>query len=194
MALAGTALASALGLQAIRFLGLRTYVPDTWVRQQPDFPVRLHQFAVPGPPGVPAGTFVVYHFGPDRGGTVEENIVRWTGLFKAEGGGPATPRVRRLHVAGLPVTTVELRGTYSRGMGPVPGPPLPDQILLVAVLETPHGNVTLQLYGASATVEQSRAAFAAVVQSVHRARERVAGSRAPAAAPAAALVHPVGRS
>jgi hypothetical protein len=47
-------------------------------------------------------------------------------------------------------------------MGPV-GAPKPDQTLLAAVIETPEGNVIVQLHGDRATVAAHRSGFEALV-------------------------------
>jgi hypothetical protein len=82
------------------------------------------------------------------------------------------PQTQALNVAGLAVTLVELQGSYARGIGAAADVAAkPDQTLLAAVIETPHGNLTLQLHGDRPTVEQHRAGFMALVRGL-RQRQR----------------------
>src|SRR5215831_14713948 len=63
------------------------------------------------------GEAVVFHFGPGQGGTAAANITRWTSQFTGPDGGPVSPKRETFTVGGLPVTLVELTGTYARAMG-----------------------------------------------------------------------------
>ena len=75
------------------------------------------------------------------------------------------PSVTHGKAGGMPLTTVELRGTYARGVGMGPqGTPLADHVLRVHVVETPAGNLTFQLWGPRAAVERHRRAFDAMAQ------------------------------
>jgi len=100
-------------------------------------------------------------------GSAEANIARWQSQFSGPGGKPVTPTVQHFKVQGMPVTVAELSGTYARslGVGP-PAPPTPDQTLLAAVVETPRGNLTLELHGPRATVAANRASFLAMVRGI----------------------------
>ena len=67
----------------------------------------------------------------------------------------------------MPVTTVELTGSYARGAGMGPqGAARPDQTLLVAIVETSKGNLSFQLHGVSATVGANREAFLTMVRGI----------------------------
>ena len=152
---------------SVHLLDLTAPVPATWVRQPPATSMRLLQFRVPGGAGSGDAEFVVFYFGVGQGGSVEANITRWQSQFTSPDGKPVQAVVQHLTVTGMPVTTVELSGTYARGvgMGPV-GAPTPDQTLLVAIVETPRGNLTLQLHGTRATVESNQEAFWSLVRGI----------------------------
>jgi hypothetical protein len=87
---------------------------------------------------------------------VEANIARWQSQFTSPDGQPVKPILQHLTVSGMPVTTVELTGSYARsvGMGPQSAP-RPDQTLLVALVET--GN--LRSFWIGVTVRANRDAF-----------------------------------
>jgi hypothetical protein len=157
------------GTADVRLLDLTARVPAAWASQPPSSSMRLAQFRVPGKAGSADAELIVFYFGQGQGGSAEANIARWQSQFSAPGGKPVTPSVQRFQVAGMPATTVELSGTYTRsvGMG-APGTPTPDQTLLAAVLETPKGNLFLQLHGPRATVAAHRAAFLTMVRGIKK--------------------------
>jgi len=155
------------GVVSVPLLDLTAPVPTSWVSQPPASSMRLAQFRVPDAGGFGDAEFVVFYFGPGQGGSVDANITRWESQFTAPNGKPVKAIVQHLTVSRMPVTTVELTGTYARGVGMGPaGAPTPDQTLLVAVLETPRGNLTLQLHGPHATVAANREALWILVQGI----------------------------
>ena len=165
--LAGAGTSPSAGTVSVSLLGLTARVPATWVSQPPASSMRLAQFRVPGARGSEDGELVVFHFGQGQGGSVEANIARWQSQFTSPDGQPVNPIVQRLTVSGMPVTTVELTGSYARGVGMGPqGAARPDQTLLVAIVETSKGNLTFQLHGASATVGANREVFLTMVRGI----------------------------
>ena len=129
--------------------------------------MRLAQFRVPGGPDQGDAEVIFFYFGQGQGGSVEANTARWQSQFTSPDGKPVKPNVGHLKISGMPVTTVELTGTYARGMGMGPaGAPQPDQTLLVAVLETAQGNLHIQMHGPRATVAANREAFLAMVRGI----------------------------
>jgi hypothetical protein len=122
----------------------------------------------------PEAELTVFHF--DRaeggGGTVEQNVERWVGQFEQPDGRPSreAARVERATVAGIAVTTVDVRGTFvgMRGMGG-PGTPREGWRMLGAIAEGPRGMVFFKLTGPEAAVDESEGGFRALVESVRRA-------------------------
>lgn len=150
--------------RTVALLDYKAPVLGAWVQQPPENTMRLAQFQVPGARGAGDAQVIVYYFGKGGGGSVQANIDRWQSQFSAPGGKPVKAVVKKSKVNGMPVTRVELNGTYARGvgMGPV-GAPKPDQTLLASVVETPQGNLTFHLYGPKATVAAHRKGFEAMV-------------------------------
>ncbi len=145
--LTGASTSPSTGTVNVSVLGLTARVPATWVSQPPASSMRLAQFRVPGARASEDAELVVFYFGRGQGGSVEANIARWQSQFTSPDGQPVEPIVQRLTVSGMPVTTVELTGSYARGVGMGPqGAPRPDQTLLVAIVETSKGNLTFQLH------------------------------------------------
>jgi len=152
------------------FKDYRAPVPTAWQSQPPSSSMRVAQYRVPAAPGSGDGEAVVFYFGKGQGGTVEANIERWSSQFSNTDGRPVSPRVQKLTANGLAVTIVELNGSYARGVGTGPqGEAKPNQTLLVAVVETPEGNVTIQLYGSKETVAAQRKGFDAMVRGFKKA-------------------------
>lgn len=152
------------------FKDFRAPVPSSWLSQPPSSSMRLAQYRVPAAAGSSDGEAVVYFFGKGQGGTVEANIDRWVSQFSNPNGRPVDPHIQKLTVNGLAVTLVELNGTYARGVGMGPqGEAKPNQTLLVAVVETPDGNLTIQLYGSKETVAAHRKGFDALVRGFKKA-------------------------
>lgn len=153
-------------------LGYRGAVPSRWRTVAPETTKRLVQFhitdtAAAGAPAAPAAEVIVFYFGAGEGGTAQANIERWRGQFIGTNHTPVTPAVERFNSNGMDITTAELHGTYARGVGVGPiGTPRPDQTLLAAVIESPQGNLILQLFGDSATVARERDGFLAFVRSI----------------------------
>lgn len=142
-------------------LGYAAPVPAAWQSQPPSSQFRLAQYRVPGTVG--DAEVVVFFFGKGQGGSVAANIERWSSQFTAADGKPVKAKTQVQTVNGLPVTTVELNGSYARGMGSGPqGDARPNQTLLVAVVEAPEGNLTMQLWGPRATVDSQRKGFEAM--------------------------------
>jgi hypothetical protein len=153
--------------QAPRFQVLKysAPLPRDWTPEPPSSSYRAAQYRVPAAKGAAEGEVVVFYFGKGQGGPVEANVQRWTSQFSTADGKPVQPKLRQTQVNGLPTTRVELSGHYARnvGMGAQGAAAKPDQTLLVAIVQTPDGNVTFQLHGDKATVERHRKAFDAMV-------------------------------
>jgi hypothetical protein len=60
----------------------------------------------------------VYFFGLGQGGSIQDNIERWEGQFKAPGDKPSPAKVTKITIHGLPVTTIDVSGEYSGMAGP----------------------------------------------------------------------------
>ena len=154
-------------LKTIEFLELTSALPATWIEQKPSSSMRLAQFRVPGAETDGDANLILYYFGQGQGGTAEANIARWRSQFSNPGGGAIEPDITAMTVNGMPVTVVELRGDYARnvGMGPA-GTAAPDQILLASIVESPRGNVYIQLHGPAATVLSKREAYMEFIRGI----------------------------
>ena len=140
--------------QAVDFLGLRASLPSGWHRTEPTSSMRLAQYTVRGHENDQSAELIFYYFGRGQGGTPGANIARWQSQFRGPDGTTPQPVVSNLEVSGMPLTRVKLQGSYARGIGTGPGGAgRPGQTLIAALLQTPEGQVTIQLHGDTRLVD-----------------------------------------
>lgn len=147
--------------------GITWTVPEAWTAGQGSA-MRVATYDVPGAKGAEPGQCAVFYFGRGQGGGVDANVQRWAGQFKEK----PTPKHERRTVAGVPVTRVDIEGTYLNpggGMMQSQGEK-PGYRLLGAIVEAPEGNVFFKLTGPAATVGAAEAAFDGLVGSIARKR------------------------
>ena len=135
-------------------------VPETWTQQKSTSLMRIAQFAVPPAEGDrEGGEYVVFYFGADQGGTVEDNINRWIGQFEEKG-----REVKREtgDSANGKFTSLVITGTYKKPVGaPMMGKsqPAPGFRMLAAVIETAKGNYFIKFTGPDKTVNAAAEDF-----------------------------------
>lgn len=150
--------------------GLASQVPAAWTPSQPGSTMRVAQFALPTAAGADTGEVVAYFFSTGQGGSHEANIERWASQFASADGRPVAPKISTGKSGDTEVTVVELQGTYARGVGMGPtGDAKPDQTLIIAMVETSIGRITLQIYGPSKTVSTQRDGFLKLAKGFHPA-------------------------
>lgn len=152
--------------------GIKWTPPATW-KTQGDRPMRVATYAIPPAAGdKEAGELAVFYFGPGQGGAVEANIDRWIGQFEQPDGKPSKDRAKRNKktVNGLPVTTIDLPGTYMAAAGPMSPTKVskPGYRLLGAIVEGPQGAVFFKLTAPAKTAAASEAAFEKMLGTVSR--------------------------
>lgn len=146
-----------------RFIGLVGDKPATWIEHPPEGMMRAANYTVPGQNGGEAAHIVVFK---NIGGSVQANIDRWQGQFQPdENGNPVQPQISKFEVDGIPVTLVELEGSWMK-MGA--NWYTPDQLFVTAVLELPQGNVFVRFAGQTDTVLANRADFVNMIHSLHK--------------------------
>jgi hypothetical protein len=129
--------------------------PSRWA-VGPERSMRAATYMVPAASGDPeGGECAVFFFGPGQGGSVQANIDRWIGQFEQPDGKPSAERAKQNKevINGLPVTMVDLTGTFAGG-GPMMGTSgkKAGYRLLGAIVEGPQGVVFFKLTGPAATV------------------------------------------
>ena len=112
---------------------------------------------------------VVYFFGLGQGGSVQANLDRWQGQFKAPGGKPAVAKVNRITIHGLPVTTIDVAGEYSGMGGPTASAAaVTGYRLLGAIIENAGGNVFIKFTGPTKTMAASQPKFQQLLDSFEK--------------------------
>lgn len=154
--------------------GLAWSAPKEWEAQGAR-PMRVATYRLPPAKGdsEPA-ELAIFYFGQGQGGGVDANIKRWVGQFQKPDGSPMTDKdakTKKESVNGLPVTTVDVKGTYAGG-GPMMGPstPKPNHRLLGAIVEGPEGAVFFKLTGPEKTVAAAEKPFHKMLESVKKTK------------------------
>lgn len=156
--------------QRISLLDYEAIVPASLQSRPATSSMRLAEFDVPRDDGTSAEV-IVYYFGQGQGGSADANIARWQTQFMTADGGHVTPHVMTVDGTQFTTTVAEFEGSYARGvgLGTSTDDAEPDQALIAAVVETPRGNLFLQLFGDRVAVEATRADFLDMVTSIHGA-------------------------
>ena len=139
--------------------------PLNW--RQPSRPMRNGEYVVGE--GDDAPVMTVFHF-PGMGGSLEDNVQRWTGQFRQADGSPSEATVNTRTIGGFEVTTIDTRGTFSSAM-PMGGNagPQEDQRLLGAIVQGPNGPIFFKLVGDADKVSSASEAFGDMVESLRAA-------------------------
>jgi hypothetical protein len=146
--------------------GVQWTPPHGWVSEG-SAPMRAATYKVSPAPGDPmGGECVIYFFGAGQGGPVDANIERWKGQFTDASGHPAPAAVKRGTVHGMPMTTIDVSGTYSGLGGPMGSArAVPGYRLLGAIVEGPGGNLFVKFTGPAATIKAAQGPFAQMLES-----------------------------
>ena len=137
--------------------------------------MRVAEYKLPKAEGDSADAILVlYYFGLGQGGSAEANIDRWLNQMHQPDGRPSkeSAKIETLTVNNLPVTTVDVLGTYSGGMAP-PGGGTPaaapadmsNYRLRAAVIDTPKGSYFVKLTGPQKTVSRWDQAYTDYIKS-----------------------------
>jgi hypothetical protein len=148
--------------------GISAVMPEGWRQVPPGSTMRVAEYALPGAKvGAGDATLAVFFFSGNQGGGLEANIERWYGQFSQPDGGSAKARGRRWEktVNGMPVTLVDISGTYDGGMGPTQQP-LTGYRMLGGIVQSPKGAFYFKLTGPEATVALWSTSFDRYLDSV----------------------------
>jgi hypothetical protein len=151
------------------FGSFRVTIPEGWISQTPSSSMRKAQFSLAGPAG--NAELAVFNF-PGQGGSVNANIDRWIGQFSQPDGSSSKSKAKtqQKQVAGIPITILDVTGTYQGGMMPGMGAsqPQPNTRMLAAVIETPDGPWFFKLSGPAATVDHWQKSMGQMLESIQR--------------------------
>ena len=146
--------------------GLKSEAPAGWKMGKADNKFRAYQFTIPKAGDDPEDAeLVIFYFGAGSGGSAADNVKRWKGMFQAPAGevGEGSAKVEKKKVGDVPVTYVDVRGTYLSKFPPfAPNAKTTrkeDYRLIGVVFESKDGPYFFRLVGPQRTVEQNKAAF-----------------------------------
>jgi hypothetical protein len=143
--------------------------PSRW-KLGPERPMRAATFLIPAAAGDKEGAECAV-FG-QIGGGVEANIKRWVGQFEQPDGSSSEAKAKQKKetINGLPVTTVDLTGTFT-GSGMAMGQPSEKKTgyrLLGAIIEGPQGEIFFKLTGPAKTVAAAQEEFQSLLKSLKK--------------------------
>ncbi len=95
--------------------GLKSDAPATWKAQEPSNKFRAYQFSLPKAQGDKEDAeLVIFYFGAGSGGSVNDNLKRWKGMFQAPEGKSIddVSKVEKLKIGNVEATYLDVQGTY----------------------------------------------------------------------------------
>jgi hypothetical protein len=132
--------------------------------------MRQAQYRLPRAEGDPEDAEMVVFYFQGQGGSVQANIDRWIGQFSKADGTPAndTAKVSKRESHGVPLTIVDVSGTYTGSAGPMMagGAPKPNFRMIAAVAEHGSGPWFFKLTGPSKTVSRWEASFQKFLETI----------------------------
>lgn len=147
--------------------GLKFTPQAGWIAETPTSSMRKAQYRLPKADGDSEDAELgVFYFG-GGGGSVQANIDRWISQFSKADGSPVTD-ARTLHrtAHGIPLTIVDVTGTYVGGMGSSETRPKTDFRMLAAVAEAGNGPWFFKLTGPAKTVAHWEPGFQSFLDSI----------------------------
>ncbi len=145
--------------------------PSEWISETPSSRMRRAQYRLPRVSGDSEDAEMVIFFFREQGGSVQANLDRWIGQFRKADGSPASEAAKISHKEshGIPLTLVDVSGTYRGSAGPMmaPAEPKPNFRMLAAIAETPSGPWFFKLTGPEETVTQWEESFHVFLDTLH---------------------------
>jgi hypothetical protein len=149
--------------------GLTSTAPADWKEEEPSEiakKFRFKQFRLPKVEGDKGDAeVVIFFFGPGGGGSIQENIKRWQGMFIPPKGKKIKDitKIAKMKVGSVPVTLVDLQGIYKFKKAPfVPDSKAelrPHHHLIGVVFESKDGPYWFRLVGPAKTVAHHKKGF-----------------------------------
>jgi hypothetical protein len=149
--------------EAVEMDGLKSTAPAAWKKGTPANQFQYAVFTLPKADGDKDDTtLTIYYFNPGGGGGKDANIQRWKGMFKAPAADNA--KVNQFKVGDVPVTEVDVSGTYLFKMGGPFNPNAkteekPDYRMVGVIFESKNGPYFMRLVGPAKSVEKGKKDF-----------------------------------
>ena len=146
--------------------GLSSRVPADWKEEEVTNKLRAYQFLLPRvKEGQADAEMIIFFFGTGSGGSADDNVKRWKGMFIPPKGKKIedVSKVDRMKVAGVDLTYLDIQGTYkykARPFDPQAKEELrPDYRMLGVVFASPKGPYFIRLVGPAKTVAHHKPGF-----------------------------------
>ncbi len=138
-------------------------LPKGWSEEPVSSSMRAAAFKV----GADA-ELIIFYFGKDGAGSIDDNLARWVGQFSSADGKPTTldtAKVLKVKVAGQDATTLSVNGHLHAMAMPGASDAIDkaDQAMLGMIVASPNGPYYWKLVGPKATIEANAAAWKAVL-------------------------------
>jgi hypothetical protein len=145
-----------------------------WMPESPSSPNRQAQYKLPRAADDSEDAELVVYYFHGGGGTTQANVDRWIGQFTKPDGTPASDTARITHkiIHGIPLTMVDVSGTYANSMRPMPqaGGSKAHFRMLAAIAEAGNGPWFIKLTGPFKTVSKWEPSFESFVDSMEYSR------------------------
>jgi hypothetical protein len=149
--------------------GLKFTAPGGWISEAPTSSMRQAQYRLPKVEGDTEDAELTVFFFQGGGGGVQANVDRWIGQFSKADGSPANDIARTAHKTanGIPLTVVDVTGTYDGAMSMQKEPAVkPNYRMLAAVAEASNGPWFFKLTGPAKTILKWQPSFDAFLDSI----------------------------
>ncbi len=138
----------------------RSQRPSSWIWQPPKTQIIFCNYIAPSIDENEHATFTATIFSEGTGGHFTDNVTRWKGMFKTNGGAPIKPLFDVVQANGHDAVIAEFEGEY---MGAGGSWHLRDYKMIVVEIREPKLNIYLKLLGPSKTVDAHKTHFLNVV-------------------------------
>ena len=148
-------------------------------------PFRKAAYTIPGADGAAGGEFVVTYFGPRGAGPMEANISRWKDMFAKPKGMSDSDhfKVTKQVVDTIPVTIVEVRGTYTDPFLGGAVPASKNHRMLAAIVETQGGSYYFKALAPEKTLEKWHKHWFKMVLKLKASEKQKAAAKKPRSQP-----------
>jgi hypothetical protein len=149
---------------------IRFDLPAGWQSVTPANTMRLAEIHVPAPAGADAAAKCLLTFSR-AGGSVDDNITRWSGQMRTPEGEPGTPQRTQHEAGGLTITLVEYRGTFMDGMPGSPQQPVAREgwIFRGAIIPTTPMSTFIRMTGPAESMLAAEEGWKQLVASIRPA-------------------------
>ncbi len=143
---------------------MKSTAPSDWKPETTSSRMRAYQFLVPKSESDPRDAeIIIFNFGTMGGGTPEQNVARWKGMFIPPEGKKIddVAKVDKFKVGPAEVTYLDVEGTYRHKASPMsPAEDLRPASRMIAVMfETAQGPYYIRFVGPAKTVTAHKQQF-----------------------------------